>query len=67
MVLTFFYHDLPHPGELHFNAPDYYLYAIPVSIIIGLFFLVYFGYKFGEESRISLQIHLDRSKVLKDA
>ncbi len=50
--LTFFYYDLPHPGELHFHAPDYYLYAIPVSIIIGLFFLVYFGYKFGEESRI---------------
>jgi len=52
MVLTFFYHDLPHPGELHFNAPDYYLYAIPVSIVIGLIFLVYFGFKFGEESRI---------------
>ena len=50
--LTFFYYDLPHPGQLHFHAPDYYLYAIPVSIIIGLFFLVYFGFKFGEESRI---------------
>ena len=50
--LTFYYYDLPHPGELHFHAPDYYLYAIPVSIIIGLFFLVYFGFKFGEESRI---------------
>ncbi len=35
-----------------FHAPDYYLYAIPLSIIIGLIFLVYFGYKFGEESRI---------------
>tara|TARA_Y100000590_G_scaffold308949_1_gene348797 strand:+ start:1130 stop:2416 length:1287 start_codon:yes stop_codon:yes gene_type:complete len=50
--LTFYYYDLPHPGELHFHAPDYYLYAIPVSIVIGLFFLVYFGFKFGEESRI---------------
>jgi len=28
------------------------LYAIPISVIIGLIFLVYFGYKFGEESRI---------------
>ena len=37
--LTFYYYDLPHPGELHFHAPDYYLYAIPVSILIGLFFL----------------------------
>ena len=50
--LTFYYYDLPHPGSLHFHAPDYYLYAIPLSIIIGLFFLVYFGFKFGEESRI---------------
>ena len=52
IVLTFFYYDLPHPGELHFHAPDYYLYAIPISVIIGLIFLVYFGVKFGMESRI---------------
>tara|TARA_Y100000590_G_scaffold347793_1_gene398548 strand:+ start:5865 stop:7151 length:1287 start_codon:yes stop_codon:yes gene_type:complete len=51
-ILTFYYLDLPHPGELHFHAPNYYLYAIPVSITIGLLFLVYFGFKFGEESRI---------------
>ena len=52
LVLTFYYQDLPHPGELHFHAPDYYLYAIPTSVFIGLIFLVYFGFKFGEESRI---------------
>ena len=52
IFLTFFYKDLPHPGKLHFHAPDFYLYDIPLSIIIGLFFLVYFGFKFGEESRI---------------
>ena len=52
LLLTFFYFELPHPGELHFHAPDYYLYAIPVSITIGLIFLVYFGVKFGTESRI---------------
>ena len=51
-ILSFYFHDLPHPGELHFHVPDYYFYAIPVSIIIGLVFLVYFGFKFGEESRI---------------
>ena len=51
-LLTFFYFDLPHPGTLHFHAPDYYLYAIPLSIIIGLLFLVFFGFKFGEENRI---------------
>ena len=52
LFLTFYSYELPHPGELHFHAPDYYLYGIPISIIIGLFFLVYFGFKFGEESRI---------------
>ena len=50
--LTFYSYELPHPGTLHFHAPDYYLYGIPISIIIGLFFLLYFGFKFGEESRI---------------
>ncbi len=52
IILTFFYYDLPHPGEFHFHTPDYYLYAIPISVIIGLIFLVYFGFKFGEESRV---------------
>ena len=51
-ILTFYYFDLPHPGELHFHVPDYYLFSIPISIIIGLLFLVFFGVKFGEESRI---------------
>ena len=52
ILLTFFYYDLPHPEKLHFHAPDYYLYAVPLSIFIGLIFLVYFGLKFGNESRI---------------
>ena len=52
VILTFYYVDLPHPGELHFHAPEYYLFAIPISIVIGLLFLVYFAVKFGEESRI---------------
>ncbi len=56
-ILTFFYFDLPHPGEIHFHAPDYYLYAIPVSIIIGLLFLVFFGVKFGEENRVRQKAH----------
>tara|TARA_B100001029_G_scaffold166327_1_gene158674 strand:- start:75 stop:1361 length:1287 start_codon:yes stop_codon:yes gene_type:complete len=51
-IITFYYQELPHPGELHFHAPDYYLIGIPISIIIGLLFLVYFGVKFGEENRI---------------
>ena len=52
IILTFFYYELPHPERLHFHAPDYYLYSIPLSIFIGLIFLVYFGIKFGSESRI---------------
>ena len=50
-ILTFFYHKLPHPAELHFHVPDYYLYAIPVSILIGLLFLVYFAVQFSEQNR----------------
>jgi len=56
-ILTFSYIDLPHPGEISFYVPDYYLYAIPTSIIIGLLFLVYFGVKFGEENRIRQKAH----------
>jgi len=52
IMLSFFYYNLPHPENIYFKAPDYYLYAIPLSIIIGLIFLVYFGAKFGKESRI---------------
>ena len=52
IIISFFYIELPHPGEFHFHVPYYYLYAIPLSIIIGLLFLVYFGVKFGQENRI---------------
>jgi len=51
-ILTFYYFNLPHPQSVYFHAPEYYLYSIPISIFIGLIFLVYFGVKFGMESRI---------------
>ena len=51
IFLTFFHFDLPSPKHLHFHVPDYYLYAVPLSIIVGPIFLVYFGLKFGGESR----------------
>ena len=51
ILLTLFYFELPHPGEIHFHVPNFYLYAIPLSILIGLLFLVYFAVKFGEENR----------------
>ena len=51
LILTFYFFELPSPNELHFHVPDYYLYAIPCSILIGLLFLVYFAVQFGEQSR----------------
>ncbi len=57
ILLTFNYQDLPSPGNLHFHAPDYYLYAVPLSIFIGLIFLVYYGVRFGEENRFRKQAY----------
>ncbi len=57
IILTFFYQDLPLPEKFHFHAPEYYLYSIPLSIFIGLIFLVYFGVKFGVENRIRKQAY----------
>ena len=51
IVLTLHHLPLPHPGEFHFHVPNYYLYAIPSAVIIGLVFLTYFGTRFGIESR----------------
>ena len=51
IVLTIYNLPLPHYGQLHFHVPDTYLYALPISIIITLIFLTYFGVRFGIESR----------------
>ena len=51
LLLTIYYLPLPHPGDLHFHVPKYYLYSIPISVIIVLIFLSYFGGRFGLESR----------------
>ena len=50
-VITIYNLPLPHYGQLHFHVPDTYLFALPVSIIITLIFLTYFGVRFGIESR----------------
>ena len=50
-LLTLYYYPLPSSGELHFHAPQYYLYGVPISITIGLIFLSYFGARFGLENR----------------
>ena len=51
LVLTIYHFPLPSLEELHFHVPNYYLYGIPVAIIIGLIFLCYFGARFGLENR----------------
>ena len=51
LILTFNHLPLPHPGNLHFHVPDYYLYSVPLAVIIVLIFLTYFGARFGLESR----------------
>ena len=51
VLLTIYHLPLPHSGELHFHVPKTYLYAIPISTVIGLIFLCYFGARFGTESR----------------
>ena len=51
IVLTLYHYPLPHAEDLHFHVPNYYLYAVPTAIIIGLIFLTYFGARFGIESR----------------
>ena len=43
VILTFFYLPLPHDENFHFHVPDYYLNTVPISVLIGLVFLIYFG------------------------
>jgi len=51
LILTIYHFPLPSSGYLHFHVPNYYLYGIPIAIIIGLIFLCYFGARFGLETR----------------
>ena len=51
LILTIYHFPLPSSGDLHFHTPDYYLYGVPIAIIIGLIFLCYFGVRFGLETR----------------
>ena len=63
-ILTFYYHDLPHPEKLRFHAPSFYLYSIPISILIGLIFLVYFAVKFGIENRIRKKAYEQLQEIM---
>ncbi len=50
--LTFYHQDLPKPLSDHFHVSAFYFYAIPISLIIALFFLNYFAIIFGAESKL---------------
>ena len=52
IFLAFFYQELPLPLSEHFHVSPYYIYAIPVSLIIALIFMNYFSINFGTESRL---------------
>ena len=52
IFLTFFYQELPSPLSEHFHVSPYYIYAIPLSLIIALIFMNYFSINFGTESRL---------------
>ena len=70
LMLTLYHFPLPSSGDLNFDA-DYYLYGMPVAIIIGLIFLCYFGARFGLETRkrtealIKLELVLAKEHELK--
>jgi len=50
--LTFISKDLPSPLNDHFHVSNYYIYAIPLALIIALLFLNYFAIIFGAESKL---------------
>ena len=51
IFLTFYHHDLPKPLN-EFRISLYYYYAIPLALIIALFFLNYFAFIFGQETNL---------------
>ena len=52
IFLIFFSKDLPEPLNYHFHVSPYYVYSIPISLIIALIFLNLFAIIFGSESRL---------------
>jgi two-component system sensor histidine kinase RegB len=71
LILTLYHFPLPSSGDLHFHAPKYYLYGVPIAVLIGLIFLCYFGARFGLETRkrsealIKLELVLAKEHELK--
>jgi len=64
-MLSFNYLPLPGPiEEKNFHLPDYYLLSIPLAVLISLLFLVYFGMKFGNESKKRKEALANIEKVM---
>jgi len=52
IFLTFFYEEHHLPLPIKSEVDEYFYFAIPISLTIGLFFLNYFAITFGEESSL---------------
>ena len=52
IILSFYYKPLPSPISDHFHVDPFYLYSIPISLIIALVFFTVFATIFGNESRL---------------
>ena len=63
-ITSFLYYELPHPEIMHFHAPNYYLYSIPIAILISLIFLVYFSFQFGKETRIRKEAYDKMQEIM---
>ena len=50
VLLTFFYEDTSLPFPKKSSIDEFFYYSIPISLIIGLFFLNYFAITFGQEA-----------------
>ncbi len=51
IFLTFYHYELPKPLN-EYSISLYYYYAIPLALIIALFFLNYFAFIFGQETNL---------------
>ena len=52
LSLTFFYEETSLPFPKRLMIDEYFYYSIPISLIIGLFFLNYFAITFGQEASL---------------
>ncbi len=51
IILTFYHYELPKPLD-EYSISLYFYYAIPLALVIALFFLNYFAFIFGQETNL---------------